>query len=409
MNDSAALFEALRARLLSRSRFAPTVATRERIEAWIRTRIGDGSDSGMQAASGESNAAAFDARIRLLLDDAREYAMLESGLSPAETWLFRYPESFEMLRAHASASRARPFRVLLLGAGGWCEPCSVAAALHDVVGDAMQVDAMQVHAIDRDGGLFAATRAFGHNSVRSAVPDWARTALERRADAWHFREELSPAIRTEVGDIVDCAARHAREGARFDAVFFRNVAIYLGEDARRSVFARVRELLVPDGLLFVGHAEIGAAAAEPGFLAESRSGAFALRRSDAPVALPAQAVPEPTRVCDEGARTEPRAPDSSHARGSEPEAAPVAPRRAVVAEPAVYIGRARTALATGDLAAAEEHIGKALYLAPRDEEALVLAAEIADRRGARAEADHFRHRAMHAHLSRTTPPGTDGC
>ncbi|MFM1805620.1 MAG: CheR methyltransferase, binding domain, partial [Planctomycetota bacterium] len=194
--------------------------------------------------------------------------------------------------------------------------------------------------------------------------------------------------------------------------FFRNVAIYLGEDARRSVFARVRELLVPDGLLFVGHAEIGAAAAEAGFVVEPRGGGFALRRLEGDAGSAAGSAAASAAGLAAGSSHETvraREKDATVSRRGrvapsvhEPER--IAPPSVVAAEPSEYIGRARTALAAGDLGAAEAEIGRALYLAPRDEEALLVAAEVADRRGARAEGDRYRSRAMREHLSRSEPP-----
>jgi chemotaxis protein methyltransferase CheR len=41
----------------------------------------------------------------------------------------------------------------------------------------------------------------------------------------------------------------------FDLVFCRNVLIYFSQEGRKSVIERLTDRLVPDGLLFVGHAE----------------------------------------------------------------------------------------------------------------------------------------------------------
>jgi chemotaxis protein methyltransferase CheR len=51
---------------------------------------------------------------------------------------------------------------------------------------------------------------------------------------------------------------------RFDAIFCRNVVIYFDRDSQKQLVARFADLLVPGGLLFVGHSE-SFPAAHPGF------------------------------------------------------------------------------------------------------------------------------------------------
>ncbi len=41
----------------------------------------------------------------------------------------------------------------------------------------------------------------------------------------------------------------------FDIVFLRNVLIYLSAESRKTIFHKVRQVLRPDGYLFLGSAE----------------------------------------------------------------------------------------------------------------------------------------------------------
>jgi hypothetical protein len=67
--------------------------------------------------------------------------------------------------------------------------------------------------------------------------------------------------------------------------------------------------------------------------------------------------------------------------------------------PASYISRARELEASGDLLGAWQVIGKALYLDRTHEEALVLGAQLAEKRGDAAEAERLRMRALRVHLA----------
>jgi chemotaxis protein methyltransferase WspC len=74
--------------------------------------------------------------------------------------------------------------------------------------------------------------------------------------------------------------------APFDAIFCRNLLIYLTGDARRQCLAAMSRLLVADALLFTGIAE-SASAIDPRFVASGPAEAFAWRRlSEAPIVAP---------------------------------------------------------------------------------------------------------------------------
>ena len=47
----------------------------------------------------------------------------------------------------------------------------------------------------------------------------------------------------------------SRADDRFDAIFLRNVMLYLSMDTRRRLLAGVHRVLAPDGVLFLGSSE----------------------------------------------------------------------------------------------------------------------------------------------------------
>ena len=389
-----------------------------------------------RAANAELGAASdgLGALLAKLACDAAEYARLESAFSPPETWLFRYPESLEFVRAFARAFERRaapqPLRVLVVGAGGWCEPCSIAAALADALGGPAR---FAIEAFDRNPEVFAAPARFTGMHLRGGVPAWAEPWFRREGDAL----VPLPALVGLVSPRVDDAERVAQiADAPHDLVFFRNVAIYLDDARRTRLVAALASRLAPGGAMLVGHAEVSLAAEAAGLVPAEVTGSFALVHGEARAGVgiaasarmrtasaepPARPVDgRPSRVPAERVARDPRgaaggrgsdegvvpsavargasespmhAPDNSPARtGAELAGSPT--------DPARYLALARRLLAEGDIDGADAALGRALYLDRRHEPSLVLSAELAERRGAVEAAARLRERALRVHLAR---------
>lgn len=191
----------------------------------------------------------LDAFVERASADREECARLRRQIVPAETWFFRYPASFEHLRAcMGEKSRAAPMRIASLGCATGAEAFSIAAALDGVL-------QLEIIAVDRDAAALSVGRCgrLGEGSVRGAIPSWARGSLrveERRVivePRWRERVDfmerdlLDPALKKQLGVM--------------DAVFCRNVAIYLGAEARRRLGVLISAILRPGGWLYLGHAE----------------------------------------------------------------------------------------------------------------------------------------------------------
>jgi len=415
--------DALRAALHARSGFAADAVSPERLHALLSMR-----------ASELRLADAGDA-ARLALRDPAEFARIEAHFAPPETWLFRYPESFELVREIAAARGARGVRALVLGAGGWCEPCAMVAALRE--GAALRGGAalreglanIEVEASDRNPALFAAAPLFAGPHLRAPLPAWAERHFVRASDALQPTPELLGCIRTRVEDAATATARLAAAGARFDVVSFRNVAIYLHAEARRAVFGSLAALLADGGVLLVGHAELATAVALSGLEPDPVHGAFALRRRAAVAGGAPQAggssgsTVAQTRSLSSGSASvsspasSPSAPSpvTRSASLQPPSPAPRVPidpvaalRADLAARPTdlgLHLRLAALLLERRDVLGASESVARALYLEPHDEHALLLAARIADERGATADADRYRQRALRAHLARMQRDG----
>ena len=329
---------------------------------------------------------------------AAERAELAEEVVVAETWVLRYPESFRHL---AAWSAGRPVRVL-------CAPCSTgeeafSAALtlldagrpaggFEVVG--ADVSRRAVAAADRgvcglgafrdDGGRAARTRHF------DPVPG-----------GWAVRPAVRRAVRFRAGNLL--AADFLRDDGVFDAVFCRNLFIYLTPAARAAATATLLRLLAPGGVLYMGHAEpIGLT--DRRFRMLQPAAAFAYARAAEPAPPPVEQAPSPPKAQGRPSLgcppphaptpDDPLAAARSAADRGDPAAAGMLEAHLRTAPDSAdahaLLGVVRAT--AGDPAAADAALTRALFLDPTHADALLHRLLLAEGRGDAAAAAQFRRR-----------------
>ena len=236
-----------------------------------------------------------------------ERSRLRELVTVPETWLFRYPASYELLRTRLAARRDRPFRALSVACATGAEPaCIVMAALSAGVAP----ESITVTAIDPNPSALAVARTgrWSRMALRDAPPAWAAPWLRTDASGVSVAPEVLERIRFEEGIAPEALAPFPAAG--FDGIWCRNLAIYLSADARRAIGARLIQLLAPDGLLFLGHAEPAGVFGLEEQVTPAGGGTFAFERGAAPAPTataaarsamaatrtPAAAVPTATTV-----------------------------------------------------------------------------------------------------------------
>jgi chemotaxis protein methyltransferase CheR len=186
-----------------------------------------------------------------------------NALTTNLTAFFREPHHFELLHAHALQHRRRgkPLRCWSSACSTGEEAWSIAMVLREaectgeVLGTDIDTDVLAtarngVYRMERTAGLPAERlrkhflRGTGANdglaSVRPELRGMVRFGqLNLQSPAW-------PAIEP------------------FDVIFCRNVVIYFDREFQKKLLTRLADLLVPGGLLMVGHSE-SFPAAHPGF------------------------------------------------------------------------------------------------------------------------------------------------
>jgi chemotaxis protein methyltransferase WspC len=378
-----------------------------------------------------------DAYAELAARSADEIARLREQIAVPETWLFRYPGSFEALQYRMSTSTSRPFRVLSVACATGAEPFSIAAT---ALSSGLRPDQVSVIGIDPNPAALASARRaeLGRMAVRGELPSWAAPWIESRNGiaridpavraCCEFREGMAP------GALIDLPA------GTFDAVFCRNLAIYLGESGRRVIGERLAALLKPDGMLFLGHAERPAlfgleSTFETAAPAVGGSFAFSRRSTPAPTKpvlaafdlqpqgtpwesyAPPRAAPAPSAPARALPNAAP-APAASTKAAAATASAPTANSQLLAARAAADAGNlARAAeltehlhaagdrslalmelqgaifMAMGDAPRAENVLRQVVYLDPGNVEALLHLAVLAERRGDGALALRYRQRA----------------
>ncbi len=351
-------------------------------------------------------------------DEEERQALLER-LLVGETWFFRERGAFDALREQALAARlaGRPSRVLCLPCARGEEAWSIAITLHGAgIGSAGLITAVD---LSRPALDTARLGRYGPRALRGlALENWPEYLVPDGPGRFRVADAPRGMVEFFRGNALD--AGWLRERGPFEAIFCRNMMIYMSAAGRVRLCRFLAEILAEDGLLFLGHAETPPA--EAGFGHHGASGAFAWRR--VPDSLPAmgqQRISEPPRGFRHPIPPAPLlqsqaiAPENrleSHLPSEEGRSAGVRAAREL-ADRGAYQEAMRlleSELAKSpldpDLHAllgilhdiqgqrdqAATHVRRALYLAPGHAESLAHLALLQERRGNPAEAERLRQR-----------------
>jgi chemotaxis protein methyltransferase WspC len=353
--------------------------------------------------------------LQLLLRSRTELEELTESVVVTETWFFRDHEPFqifgtivteEWLPQRASA----PLRILCVPCSSGEEPYSLAMTLLEVVGAEIPVE---IHAVDISRvALARAERAsYGKNSFRGKDLGFRDRYFTTTDDGYVLNSEVTRLVKFDHHNLL--ADDFLQGRAPYDFIFCRNLLIYFDRTTQLIALGKLHQLLAPEGLLFVGAAELPLVT-EGGFVSIKRPHAFACRKREAAAAEPDMG----------GAAQKSRSRTARGLKFSNTEALlPVIGAREVT--PAELV-RARQLADAGQLAAAaklcEKYLAqhhssaeayyllglvkdaandpealnlyrKAIYLQPDHYEALVHAALLLERAGDFARAKSYRSRA----------------
>jgi chemotaxis protein methyltransferase WspC len=355
-----------------------------------------------------------DAAYAALLErDSVEAARAHAIVAVPETWLFRGRASFELLRSEFARRGVGDgtLRLLSAGSAGGAEAASLVITARAA---GWPLERIEVDAVDLNGDAIAGGRDGRYSSfaLREALPEWALPSIDRQCGEIVVEPAVMARIRWHVADLFRWAPPHQ---ARYASIFCRNLLIYLAAPARSELIARLVAWLEPEGILVLGHADaVGAQIPECQPIGEAA--AFAHRKGEPRTPERVAAPPQPASLRSSAPRAQLVRPASREAKGLDLPAIRSLAERGAIDEALVAAERfVRTAStspdghalvgelrrARGDPRGAEEAFMRAVYLDPRNEQALLALAALAEARGDRRMADRHRDRALRAHLDGT--------
>lgn len=362
---------------------------------------------------------------------ALELSLLTEELVVPETWFFRDGKPFEVLQRYAmeewlAANPERPLRLLSVPCSSGEEPYSAVMSLLDA---GLPPERICVEAVDISNVALGKARRglYGRNSFRGVHPGLLERYFSHSPQGWLLHEQVRRQVGFSQANLLGADFALARGG--YDVIFCRNLLIYFDDKNRELALSALDRLLLPQGILFVGHAE-SAPVLDKWFTSTALPQAFAYRKKSL---LPAKGAASQSaapgrrrlRLSSPPRRPEGVAADTaSRPRGGPVVAQAAGPVQANVLEQAQHLadqGRlaeaamlcetslreqgpsARAYYLLGlvhdvgrDTENAKECFSKVLYLEPNHYEALVHLALLAEQQGEAGSAALLRQRAQRA-------------
>lgn len=176
-------------------------------------------------------------------------------LTTNETYFFREPKHFDLLReqALAAAGRSQPFRVWSAASSTGEEAYSIAMVLADCLeGTRWEVIGSDISSRVLQG---ACSGHYCLQRTRHIPPSYLRRFCLKGIGPQQDTLLIERSLRSKVRFIRVNLNTALPELGSFDIIFLRNVMIYFNVDTKRQVVARVLSLLKPGGHFYIGHSE----------------------------------------------------------------------------------------------------------------------------------------------------------
>ena len=219
--------------------------------------------------------------LKMLESSPEELEQLAEQVVVPETWFFRDRESFNFLKKYAekiqhSSYPVKTLRILSVPCSTGEEPYSIAMTLLEagLPPERFRIDAVEIS----QKALGIAERAvYGKGSFRGENRDYQYRYFTRSEEGFELDRAITGLVHFYRDNFVQPDALRNHEP--YQCVYCKNLLIYLTDDARKMVFANIDRLLVPEGVVFTGHAEM-MSFFQYGYSPVKHSRSFACRKTD---------------------------------------------------------------------------------------------------------------------------------
>lgn len=195
--------------------------------------------------------------IKKLESSAVELRYLIEEVVIPETWFFRDHQPFKALTQYlvtqwAQNHESSLFKVLSIPCSTGEEPYSIVMTL---LSSGWPAEKFTVHAVDisHRSIIRAKEGIYSENSFRGTDLDYRSRFFQKNQKQYILKNFIREKVHFHTGNILNKA--FMKSLGLFDAIFFRNVLIYLDQISRIQALDTLHEILKDDGILVVGHAE----------------------------------------------------------------------------------------------------------------------------------------------------------
>ncbi|AFY42092.1 protein-glutamate O-methyltransferase CheR [Nostoc sp. PCC 7107] len=235
------------------------------IEALLRSKIGlDVNSIGSAAIASAVNQRMADCNIsqmssylRYLQDSPQEWQALIDSVTVPETWFFREPESFALLKSYVLSewlpqNSQKVLRVLSVPCATGEEPYSIAIALLEagLTSAQFHIDAVD---ISQQCLLKAKKAIYDKHSFRSSNFEFYERYFQSINSESYLQNSVKSSVNFIKGNLAD--THFLGNTQVYDIVFCRNLLIYFDHQTKAQTIDILEKLIVAGGLLFVAAAE----------------------------------------------------------------------------------------------------------------------------------------------------------
>lgn len=199
-----------------------------------------------------------DYAVRLEAGDPAEMQQFLNVITTHHTGFFREPHHFDMLETQLRTWSGRnldtePVKIWSAACSSGQEPYSIAMSILRTQPDARR-QRYKILATDIDTSVVAEAAAGVYDEAdltRSPRDAWTPYFDRRDGGGMQASARLRALIAFRQLNLL----KPWPMGGPFDAIFCRNVIIYFDNPTKAALLRRMRDILKPDGLLFLGHSE----------------------------------------------------------------------------------------------------------------------------------------------------------